>query len=51
MTGTWNDLVREIFDAHDMTDTTCEYILWEHTAFPVGGLEYVTQQLRELKDS
>jgi hypothetical protein len=30
---TWNDLVRKHFPEAD--DKFCEYVLWEHTPFPV----------------
>ncbi|WP_197023480.1 hypothetical protein [Heyndrickxia ginsengihumi] len=44
---TWIELVKEYFP--DATDTQCEFILWEKTAFPVTGEETIRKQLKEYK--
>jgi hypothetical protein len=45
---TWYDLVRKYFSS--ATDEVCEYILWEETCFPIGTLEDVEKQIRELAE-
>jgi hypothetical protein len=45
---TWIELVKEFFP--NISDEEADFILWEKTAFPMGGLEVVTQQLKELSD-
>lgn len=46
---TWYDLVRRYFP--NASDELCEYILWEETCFPVGSVEDVERQIRELRAS
>lgn len=43
---TWLELVKKYFP--DVSDEEADFILWEKTAFPVGGLEVVEKQLKEL---
>ena len=45
---TWVDLVRDYFPDED--DKTCDCILWNLTAFPMGGLEIVKKQLEHAKE-
>ena len=45
---TWKDLVRSYFP--EASDDECDYILFNETAFPMGGLETVVKQLEELKE-
>ena len=47
---TWIELVKKYFP--NISDEEADFILWEKTAFPMGGLEMVEEQLKELsKDS
>lgn len=42
---TWLELVRVYFPW--MSDEEANYLLWECTAFPVAGLDYVVAQLEQ----
>lgn len=44
---TWLDLVRKYFP--DATDEEADYILWEHTAFPFAGIEYIEMQIKKYR--
>ena len=46
---TWNDLVRKYFP--DADDETCDFILWEKTAFPCADAEHVEKQIKELSEN
>lgn len=39
------DIVRQWIP--DASDDLCEYILWEKTCYPLGGLERIEHQIRE----
>ena len=42
---TWRDLVRKYFP--NASDTICDFILWEKTAFPLVPAKEVEKQLQE----
>lgn len=45
---TWCDLVRDIARqyGHDaLTDADCNFLLWERTSYPIGGLADVRSAL------
>jgi hypothetical protein len=47
----WVDLIRSLAAANDvgeLDETTMDEILWERTAFPMGGAEIVRNQLIEI---
>ena len=44
---TWLDLVRKYFP--DATDQEADYILWEQTAFPFAGNEYIEMQIKKYR--
>lgn len=44
------DFVRQELGDETLSDETCDFILWEHTAFPAGGIEVIRRQLREFRD-
>jgi hypothetical protein len=46
---TWIELVKEYFP--NISDEEADFILWEQTAFPMGGFDVVRQQLQELSKS
>lgn len=44
------DLAREVAHSAGVTtysDDDLDYVLWEHTAFPWGGVPYLRRQLEE----
>lgn len=43
---TWIELVKKYFP--NVSDEEADFILWEKTAFPMGGLKVVEEQLKEL---
>ncbi|WP_433956968.1 hypothetical protein [Cytobacillus horneckiae] len=40
---TWNDLVRKYMP--NASDSVCNFILWEKTAFPLASPEYIERQI------
>ena len=44
----WLDYIKEFFP--DVTEQQADFILWEKTAFPMGGKEMVEKQIRELAE-
>ena len=40
---TWRDLVRDHIPS--ATDKEADFILWEHTAFPMADKDYVERQI------
>lgn len=47
-TMTWGDLVRVVGARHGfltLNEVDCDFVLWEHTAFPMADAAYVTKQL------
>lgn len=45
---TVSQLVREYFP--NASDSECEYIIWEKTAFPLVGVEILCKQLKEFHE-
>ena len=45
---TWIELVKKYFP--NVEDEEADFILWELTAFPMGGLKVVEEQLKELSN-
>lgn len=43
---TWSDLVRKYFPT--ATDRDADFVLWEHTCFPMGSAEDVEEQLKAI---
>lgn len=49
---TWMDIGYEVFtelERNASNDVFVDYVLWEHTTYPLGSVEHVTQQLREYR--
>lgn len=46
---TWGDLARSIAAVYRLapTDEEINFALWERTAWPIAGVEYVSGQLHE----
>lgn len=44
------DFVRQEMGDETLSDEACEFILWEKTAFPAGGVEVVRRQINEFRD-
>ena len=44
---TWQELVRKYFP--NASDEECDFILWNKTAFPMGRIETVEQQIQQYK--
>lgn len=48
---TWRELVRSIaaeYGVTELDDDTCDYMLWERTAFPICGRDEVIRQLHDI---
>jgi hypothetical protein len=48
---TWGEWVADLAAANgvsDLSEFDIDELLWEHTAWPVAGIEYIRQQLLEL---
>jgi len=46
---TWRDLVRDHIPT--ATDEEADYILWEHTAFPMADQDYVNRQIESYAEA
>lgn len=46
---TWIELVKKYFP--NASDEEADFILWEKTAFPMGGLKVVEEQLKALRSN
>lgn len=47
---TWKEHAKSVAAEHGraITDEEADWLLWEWTAFPCGGMDIVTAQLRDL---
>lgn len=45
------DFVRQEMGDETLSDDACDLILWEHTAFPAGGVETIRRQIREFRET
>lgn len=46
--GQWVENIAAANNVHGLTEFDIDELLWEHTAFPMGDVDYVRRQLIEL---